>query len=226
VKEDQALTARYRGASELREPTPPWWGSSSRPTGVPAEQVVDVDRFEIGSVTVGAATCLTAKGWRLVSPIDVDVRSQGLTTIEGTNVRNSDIRARSHGLSRGWGLGIHSRHRGRLDIQLFECEESRFWQTVGVATNVPIPKIDIRWEIVRFGVGLLLPEDTATCGDFGISELHVFPDRNGRLVLAPGRDRTRTHRAALPAGRSERVYAEPRPTVRAAHPDPPPEVKD
>lgn len=180
--ENQTVSVRFR-FYERRYRT-----YGGEPEGQPPKtyNVQKPSYHRFGSVTIGAATCHSPTGWRVLSPAQVRTGSVGFYVGPGHHVHLS-----GRGSVTGWGIAAEHVHNGVMDVHGIACKKGHLWSDVRKITSFPLPPP------IEYGVSLaewaantfdLLPHDKVKCGDLGIDRLHIDADRHGRLrVTAPNR---------------------------------------
>ncbi len=156
------------------------------PIGTPPHELRhELEKFAIGKIRIRAATCRKRSGrWGIISPVDVDLSSVGLDP-------DGKPRKRGHRLAEGWGIGIRASSLGSLEVQVAQCKEGWFWQTLGKLNDIPVPGLKYGVEVVKYLAGKMLPDDKVKCVDWGVQELELRVHGRGRLVVQTGFDSTR-----------------------------------
>lgn len=86
----------------------------------------------LGSLEVRAVTCKTASGWKVLSPISIQIESRGL---------DREGKVKGEGLAEGWGIGVTAVTDRGIQITTLSCEKGWFWNALKEALGLPIPKV-------------------------------------------------------------------------------------
>jgi hypothetical protein len=178
TRENQSVTVRFRLHDHLYRVT------GGQPEGLPP-QVVNVrppSNHHFGTLKIGAATCRSPTGWRVLSPLDVSSSSSGLF-FDASNA----VTPRGKGPARGWGIAVEQVNHGVMSVHAVACTQGHFWAGVRKLDSIPLPvgyTISlIQWLATSF---IPLPSDKVRCGDLGTDQLHVEASRHGTLrVTSP-----------------------------------------
>jgi hypothetical protein len=178
TRENQSVTIRFRLHDHL------YHVYGGQPEGLPP-QMVDVrppSNHRFGTLRIGAATCHSPKGWRVLSPLNVRASSAGLF-FDASNA----VSPRGSGPGKGWGIAVEKVHHGVMDVHAVACTKGHFWKGVRELASIPLPVSYtisvVQWLAVHF---IPLPSDKVRCGDLGTDRLHVTATRHGTLrVTSP-----------------------------------------
>jgi len=179
TKENQFVHIHFRMYDQLYHLT------GGQPEGLPPQRnnVRPNSFHRFGSLRIGAATCRSPKGWRVLGPLDVTSSSRGLFV----EANNKSVTPTGKGPGAGWGIAVEKVHHGVMDVHALACAQGHLWQNVRELASFPLPvsyQISIlQWVAVKF---IPLPSDKVKCGGLGTDQLHVKASRNGTLrVTSP-----------------------------------------
>jgi hypothetical protein len=186
TRENQSVHVRFRILEKLQRVT------QGQSEGLPPT-VVNVKppaHHHFGAMTIGAATCHSPKGWRVLSPLRVTTSSVGLYV----NADNQPA-PRGNSSTNGWGIGAERMHHGVLDVHAIACTQGHLWKDVRRVASIPVPGVSYAVSLVQWVATTFLPapKDKINCGDLGIDHLHVSANSHGKLrVTSPshGQDMT------------------------------------
>jgi hypothetical protein len=182
TRENQSVTVRFRLHDHLYTVT------GGQPEGLPpkVDNVRPPSNNHFGTLKIGAATCRSPKGWRVLSPLDVSSSSSGLF-FDASNA----VTPRGKGPARGWGIAVEKVDHGVMSVRAVACTQGHFWAGVRKLSSIPLPVSYtisvIQWLASSF---IPLPSDKVRCGDLGTDQLHVVASRHGTLrVTSPRSER-------------------------------------
>lgn len=134
---------------------------------------------DLGSLTVRATTCKAPQGWRIVSPVLVEVSSRGL---------NSKGEPTGDGIQKGWGMGIDSTSPDGISVRAYPCKKGWFWGALKFLNDIPIPKVAYPVDVTKWVAGFFLPEDSVKCKDAGRGRIALRAGREGELRVTTQQD--------------------------------------
>jgi hypothetical protein len=182
TRQNQSVTIRFRFHDHL------YHVYGGQPEGLPP-QTVNVrppHNHRFGTVTIGAATCHSPKGWRVISPMNVNSSSRGIFVDA-----NKKLELTGKGPGEGWGIAIDSVHHGSMYVRAVACRQGHLWKDINEIRSFPIPGGYVvsllQWAANAF---IPLPQDKVRCGNLGVDRLHIFASHTGTLrVTSPSSGR-------------------------------------
>lgn len=165
-REDESAYVRYRLTSQFIQET-------DRAT--PA-RVLATTGGTIGSILVGASTCKTPGGWRVMSPVSLETEARGQDPRTGEPAGPGPVR--------GWGVAVRGARNGQLDVVVSRCRAPKGWTFLKELVGLPWPIKKLTVAIGVWAGGKALPADKLSCREAGSAPLTLAADSNGHLTAS------------------------------------------